>query len=208
MGSFNNDEAQGDVATIDLTKDISVHHQGWYCDYMEEENRISREPSLLPSVQPSVPLVVPSPHGTALISTPIHQPQVHAPAHISKSTRRNKGQTLSQILAIPKFHTSTSRKRTNTLHCHGMLITSIGFLTENKENEDAKNAKDATLEEKRKARAENRIEKENIRVEGGCMVECLNTGPYPFFLESIPFKFSIHKCQTSVIQMATSFIRQ
>ena len=139
---------------------------------MDEENLISREPSLLPSVQPSipheqpsVPLVAPSPHGIAPISTPIHQPHVPAPTHRSKSTERNKGQTLSQILAIPKFHTSTSRKRTNTLHCHGKLITSIGFLTENKEKEDAKNAKDAALEEKRKARVENKKEKENIRVD-------------------------------------------
>ena len=35
----------------------------------------------------------------------------------------------------------------------------------NKEKEDAKNAKDATLEEKRKARLENIKEKENIRVD-------------------------------------------
>lgn len=124
MCSFNNDEAQGDVAAIDLTKDISVHYQGWYCDYMEEENLISREPSLLPFVQPSipheqpsVPLVALSPHGIAPISTPIHQP------HISKSTERNNGQTLLQILAIPKFHTSTSRKRTNALHCQAYRIS-------------------------------------------------------------------------------------
>ena len=140
MCSFNNDEGQGDVAPTDLSKDNSIHHQGWYCDYMDEENLISREPSFLPSVQPniphkqpSVPLVAPSPHGSALISTPIHQPHVPAPTHISKSTKKNKGQTLSHILAIPKFHTSTSRKRTNVLHCHGRFITNIGFLTENKE---------------------------------------------------------------------------
>ena len=42
---------------------------------------------------------------------------------------------------------------------------------------------------------------------GGCMVEWTNTGPNPFFLKSIPLKFSIHTRQTPVIQTPSSFIR-
>lgn len=154
MCSFNNDGAQGDVEAIDLTKDFSVHYLRWYSEFLEEENQISREPRV-PHKQPSVPLVASSPH----------QPHVPPPTNKSKSAEKRKGQTLSQILAIPQFHASTSRKRTNTLHCHGRLTTSVGFLNENKEKEDAKNAKDAALEEKRKAREEKRKKKENIKVD-------------------------------------------
>ena len=38
-------------------------------------------------------------------------------------------------------------------------------MNENKEKEDAKNAKDATLEEKRKAREEKRKKKEDIKID-------------------------------------------
>ena len=44
------------------------------------------------------------------------------------------------------------------------MTKNIGFLTENKEKEDAKNAKDATLEGKKQGQKTKR-KKENIRVD-------------------------------------------
>ena len=98
--SFNNDFIERDEAAIDLSKDISIGYQGWYYDYMEEDKQISREPS--------VPLEQPPCHLEAAFVHLI-QPLVPLPIDRLNNKRKDKGQTLSQILAISKFHVFISR---------------------------------------------------------------------------------------------------
>jgi hypothetical protein len=100
---------------------------------------------------------------TEEISVDYHQPSV--PRHRSENIERGKGQTLSEILAIPRFDASTSRKKSNNYHCHGRLLTSEGFLAETRAKEEAKRTKEIAIEQKKLARAKKKKEKENHGVD-------------------------------------------
>ena len=156
MCSYNKkDAANEDEGAIDLTEEISLDYQGWFHNYIEKE-QLSREFHLSPPKykllpEPTILLQVDSFLEIAPCSTPFHQPSV--PRYRSENIENGKGQTLSQILAIPRFETSTSRKKTNNSHCHGRLLTSEGFLAEIREKEEANRAKEIAIEKKKLARA-------------------------------------------------------
>ena len=107
------------------------------------------EPTILPQVDPSLEI--------APCSTPFHQPSI--PRYRSENIERGKGQTLPEILAIPRFDASTSRKKTNNYHCHGRLLTSEGFLAEIRAKEEAKRTKEIAIEQNKLAKAKAKAKK-------------------------------------------------
>jgi hypothetical protein len=166
MCSYNRkDAANEDERAINLTEEISVDYQGWFHSYMEKE-QLPREPRLSPTKYglPTEPTILPQVDPSLEIapcSTPFHQPFVPR----SENIERGKGQTLSEILAIPRFDASTSRKKTNNYHCHGRLLTSEGFLAETRAKEEAKRTKEIAIEQKKLPKAKKKKEKDNHRVD-------------------------------------------
>lgn len=131
-----------------------MDYQGWFHNYMEKE-QLPREPRLSPTKYglPTKPTILPQVDPSLEIapcSTPFHHPYV--PRYRLENIERGKGQTLSEVLAIPRFDASTSRKKTNNYHCHGRLLTNEGFLVETRAKEEAKRTKEITIEQKKLAK--------------------------------------------------------
>ena len=118
---------------IDVNEEIPFGYQGWHCSHMEEEE----EP----------------PHAS---NTPIPAPiQHHELCEVSSLEHRSKSkETLSQILAIPRFVSTKEKRRTNALYGHNKLITSESYAAEIKAKEDKDVAIKLALQEKKKAKQE------------------------------------------------------
>ena len=170
---------ESDEGPIDLTKEIPIDYQGWYCDYMDDEEKESiiedqdREPFSSPKV-----VVIPSQVSIAPNLIPVigrADPIIHAPLHelttfqipitanskmvhefpeCESSTKRAKLAksiaSLSQILSIPRFERNNSRKGSSALYCHNKLFTSAAFAAEVQEKLKRDATKELAIQERKK----------------------------------------------------------
>ena len=142
------DSKDEEEATIDLTREILVDYQGWYCDYMTGEERESITPDIIPPVRivdTTIPTLV---HGL--------NEACEAPTTIPQ--RSKDIATLSQILSIPRFVRNKSKRKSIALHCHNRLLTSAAFATEVQK----KLNRDLAIEENKKNKAR-RSKRKRIR---------------------------------------------
>ena len=162
-------------ALVDLTRDIPIDYQGWYCNYMEVEDNqsiikeklvtlVQGVPNLTPVVDKVDSTIHEQLHDTSTPSKiPLapRQKLIHesAPLEGSTTTHKTKNTSLSQILFIPRFETNNTRKISTSLHCHNKLLTSAAFAAEVQEKLDRDVAKELAIQERKKSQARESMRK-------------------------------------------------